>query len=104
MTLQKQTKSALEIARTFASLLVEPVLRQELLRVKSEEEFRNALKHGAQALATLQTHPPHAGVGKLSNKVRHRFGLSVILKHTGQMVSWTRHSRRLSTADRSLLQ
>ncbi|XP_041099736.1 sodium bicarbonate transporter-like protein 11 isoform X2 [Polyodon spathula] len=53
----KSTKTAIELARTFATMFSDITFRQKLLEAKTEEEFKEALvNHRHQLTTTLQEH------------------------------------------------
>ncbi len=57
LNVQKGTKNALETGRTFATLLADIDLRQQLLEARSEEEFKRILLKHAQELSEEQAFP-----------------------------------------------
>ena len=54
---QKGTKNALETGRTFATLFADMELRQKLLAVHSEDDFKKLLWEHTKELAEEQSHP-----------------------------------------------
>ncbi|XP_054961091.1 solute carrier family 4 member 11 isoform X16 [Pan paniscus] len=55
----KSTKTAMEVARTFATMFSDIAFRQKLLETRTEEEFKEALVHQRQLL-TMVSHGPVA--------------------------------------------
>uniref|UniRef100_A0A2K5D6A6 Solute carrier family 4 member 11 n=1 Tax=Aotus nancymaae TaxID=37293 RepID=A0A2K5D6A6_AOTNA len=55
----KSTKTAMEVARTFATMFSDIAFRQKLLQTRTEEEFKEALVHQRQLL-TMVSHGPVA--------------------------------------------
>ncbi|XP_055228445.2 solute carrier family 4 member 11 isoform X13 [Gorilla gorilla gorilla] len=55
----KSTKTAMEVARTFATMFSDIAFRQKLLETRTEEEFKEALVHQRQLL-TVVSHGPVA--------------------------------------------
>ncbi|XP_010350108.1 solute carrier family 4 member 11 isoform X5 [Saimiri boliviensis] len=55
----KSTKTAMEVARTFATMFSDIAFRQKLLQTRTEEEFKEALVHQRQLL-TVMSHGPVA--------------------------------------------
>ncbi|XP_055288435.1 solute carrier family 4 member 11 isoform X2 [Moschus berezovskii] len=53
----KSTKTATEVGRTFATMLLDITFRQKLLKTRTEEEFKEALVHQRQLL-TVMSHCP----------------------------------------------
>ncbi|XP_040837688.1 sodium bicarbonate transporter-like protein 11 isoform X4 [Ochotona curzoniae] len=49
----KSTKTAMEVARTFATMFSDITFRQKLLQTRTEEEFKEALVHQRQLLTVL---------------------------------------------------
>ncbi|XP_017197226.2 solute carrier family 4 member 11 isoform X2 [Oryctolagus cuniculus] len=49
----KSTKTAMEVARTFATMFSDIAFRQKLLRTRTEEEFKEALVHQRQLLTVV---------------------------------------------------
>ncbi|XP_062058279.1 solute carrier family 4 member 11 [Lepus europaeus] len=49
----KSTKTAMEVARTFATMFSDITFRQKLLRTRTEEEFKEALVHQRQLLTVV---------------------------------------------------
>lgn len=47
---QKSTKTAMEVARTFATMFSDITFRQKLLKTRTEEEFKEALMQQKQLL------------------------------------------------------
>lgn len=47
---QKSTKTAMEVARTFATMFSDITFRQKLLTTRTEEEFKEELVHQRQLL------------------------------------------------------
>uniref|UniRef100_A0A2I3TWS0 Solute carrier family 4 member 11 n=1 Tax=Pan troglodytes TaxID=9598 RepID=A0A2I3TWS0_PANTR len=56
---EKSTKTAMEVARTFATMFSDIAFRQKLLETRTEEEFKEALVHQRQLL-TMVSHGPVA--------------------------------------------
>lgn len=54
---QKSTKTATEVGRTFATMLLDITFRQKLLKTHTEEEFKEALVQQRQLL-TVMSHCP----------------------------------------------
>ena len=54
---QKSTKTATEVGRTFATMMLDITFRQKLLKTRTEEEFKEALVHQRQLL-TVMSHCP----------------------------------------------
>uniref|UniRef100_A0A452EWG2 Solute carrier family 4 member 11 n=1 Tax=Capra hircus TaxID=9925 RepID=A0A452EWG2_CAPHI len=57
----KSTKTATEVGRTFATMMLDITFRQKLLKTRTEEEFKEALVHQRQLLTTW---PGRAAQGK----------------------------------------
>ncbi|XP_010834791.1 PREDICTED: sodium bicarbonate transporter-like protein 11 isoform X5 [Bison bison bison] len=53
----KSTKTATEVGRTFATMMLDITFRQKLLKTRTEEEFKEALVHQRQLL-TVMSHCP----------------------------------------------
>lgn len=53
---QKSTKTATEVARTFATMFLDITFRQKLLKTRTEEEFKEALVHQRQLLTMVNHH------------------------------------------------
>ncbi|MEJ1278766.1 solute carrier family 4 sodium bicarbonate transporter-like member 11 [Cricetulus griseus] len=49
----KSTKTAMEVARTFATMFSDITFRQKLLKTRTEEEFKEALVHQRQLLTMM---------------------------------------------------
>ncbi|KAL6032745.1 hypothetical protein STEG23_016183 [Scotinomys teguina] len=49
----KSTKTAMEVARTFATMFSDITFRQKLLKTRTEEEFKEALVHQRQLLTIM---------------------------------------------------
>ena len=49
--MKKETKSALEIVRTFGTILADPILRNELANAENEAQFISAIREKAKQLA-----------------------------------------------------
>ncbi|XP_017520955.1 solute carrier family 4 member 11 isoform X1 [Manis javanica] len=52
----KSTKTATEVARTFATMFLDITFRQKLLKTRTEEEFKEALVHQRQLLTMVNHH------------------------------------------------
>ncbi|KAI5246370.1 Sodium Bicarbonate Transporter-Like Protein 11 [Manis pentadactyla] len=52
----KSTKTATEVARTFATMFLDITFRQKLLKTRTEEEFKEALVHQRQLLTMVSHH------------------------------------------------
>lgn len=61
----KSTKTAMEVARTFATMFSDITFRQKLLETRTEEEFKEALVHQRQLLTV--TIPRANGHGRGSS-------------------------------------
>ncbi|KAH7700676.1 Protein ABTS-2, partial [Aphelenchoides avenae] len=74
----KDTKSALETARTYATLFSEAELRNKLTHVRSRDEFRSAIKKCAKRLAEAKpVEQPEHGV-QLTSDVPYYIGRGVV--------------------------
>lgn len=54
MFLQKSTKTAIELGRTFATMFSDINFRQKLLETKTQEEFKQELVHQRQQLSVVR--------------------------------------------------
>uniref|UniRef100_A0A8C0AAP1 Solute carrier family 4 member 11 n=1 Tax=Bos mutus grunniens TaxID=30521 RepID=A0A8C0AAP1_BOSMU len=50
----KSTKTATEVGRTFATMMLDIAFRQKLLKTRTEEEFKEALVHQRQLLTVMR--------------------------------------------------
>lgn len=66
---QKSTKTAMEVARTFATMFSDITFRQKLLKTHTEEEFKEALVHQRQLLTMMM---PKATGHSMSSLHTHR--------------------------------
>jgi hypothetical protein len=66
---QKSTKTAMEVARTFATMFSDITFRQKLLKTRTEEEFKEALVHQRQLLTMMM---PRAAGHSMSSLHTHR--------------------------------
>lgn len=66
---QKSTKTAMEVARTFATMFSDITFRQKLLKTRTEEEFKEALVHQRQLLTVMM---PRAAGHSMSSLHTHR--------------------------------
>lgn len=57
LTLQKSTKTAIELGRTFATLFSDISFRQKLLETKTQEDFKQELVIQRQRLSTAIQKP-----------------------------------------------
>uniref|UniRef100_A0A8C9ETE9 Bicarbonate transporter-like transmembrane domain-containing protein n=1 Tax=Pavo cristatus TaxID=9049 RepID=A0A8C9ETE9_PAVCR len=55
--IQKSTKTATEVGRTFATMFSDITFRQKLLETKTEEEFKEALVHQRHLLTVVNQRP-----------------------------------------------
>lgn len=69
LCLQKSTKTAMEVARTFATMFSDITFRQKLLKTRTEEEFKEALVHQRQLLTMMM---PRAAGHSMSSLHTHR--------------------------------
>lgn len=65
----KSTKTAMEVARTFATMFSDITFRQKLLKTRTEEEFKEALVHQRQLLTMMM---PRAAGHSMSSLHTHR--------------------------------
>ncbi|XP_029412730.1 sodium bicarbonate transporter-like protein 11 isoform X2 [Nannospalax galili] len=65
----KSTKTAMEVARTFATMFSDITFRQKLLKTRTEEEFKEALVHQRQLLTMMM---PRAKGHSMSSLHTHR--------------------------------
>ncbi|XP_037061118.1 sodium bicarbonate transporter-like protein 11 isoform X2 [Peromyscus leucopus] len=56
----KSTKTAMEVARTFATMFSDITFRQKLLKTRTEEEFKEALVHQRQLLTMMPRAKGHS--------------------------------------------
>lgn len=66
---QKSTKTATEVARTFATMFLDITFRQELLKTRTEEEFKEALVRQRQLLTMVSQCPVLSAKGYSMNSI-----------------------------------
>ncbi|KAK2541328.1 Slc4a11 [Columba guinea] len=65
--LEKSTKTATEVGRTFATMFSDITFRQKLLETKTEEEFKEALVHQRHLLTVVNQRPSAMSDGHKSH-------------------------------------
>ncbi|CAH6787862.1 Slc4a11 [Phodopus roborovskii] len=68
----KSTKTAMEVARTFATMFSDITFRQKLLKTRTEEEFKEALVHQRQLLTMMMPRAKEHSMSSLHTHKHHQ--------------------------------
>lgn len=82
LPLQKSTKTAMELGRTFATLFSDISFRQKLLETKTQEEFKEALVIQRQQLTATNTLPIPLGIEETDPRSQKPLKVCVCVRET----------------------